>query len=388
MKKPRILLIHNSYQYPGGEDVVFSMERSLLINNGHEVFTYTDNNCRVQSLGKFNSAIQTVWSQPSYKSIKETLCSVKPDVVHFHNTFLLISPSAYYACAEKKIPVIQTLHNYRLLCPNAYFFRNGKICEDCLGKFFPFPGIKHKCYRNSFSETLVVGTMLGFHNLIQTWKTKVTRYIALTEFSQSKFTQSGISETKISIKPNFVWDNNVTPQNNTRNFALYIGHISTEKGIDILLSGWESLNIPLKIIGDGPLIEMVKKIIEKNPSIEYLGQLEHSQVRKYLQSARFLVFPSRMYEGFGLSIIEAFASYTPVLAMNIPPRTELIKQNITGLLYKQNDSGDLALKAQWLWDHQKECREMGKNARNEFEMKYTPTRNYDILRNIYDSVLG
>jgi glycosyltransferase involved in cell wall biosynthesis len=383
----KIFVVHNSYIFPGGEDNVYSLEKKLLREHGHTVVEYLDTNKRIESLGKIDSAIQTIWSKPSFSAIKKILQETKPDIVHFHNTFLMISPSAYYACAELHIPVVQTLHNYRLICPNAYLFRDGSVCEECINRSFPLPAVRYGCYRNSRSQSAVVATMLGFHRLIHTWQKKVDCFIALTEFARGKFIQGGIPEEKIVIKPNFAIDTKEFHVESSKKFVLFVGHLSPEKGLDILLSAWNSLEIPLKIAGDGPLADLIGAMAGKSTTIEYLGSVSHSKVMELLSQAAFLVFPSKLYEGLPMTIIEAFAAGIPVIASNSGPRAEIISDSNTGLLYDPDNPSDLSSRVNWLWNHTEERTEMGKNARRDYEKKYTPEKNYQMLMNIYEKIL-
>lgn len=387
MKPLNILAVHNYYQYPGGEDTVFSLEKTLLQKNGHSVSEFTDNNARIGSLGVLNAAAQTIWSRSSYQRIKKILQETKPDIVHSHNTFLLISPSIYFACAEMSIPVIQTLHNYRLICPNAYLFRNGASCEECVKMAFPFPGIRYACYRDSYSQSAVVAGMLGFHRLMRTWQTKVDRFIALTDFARAKFIQGGLPEDKIVVKPNFVIDVSESSADKLNRYALYVGHLSFEKGIPDLLSAWASLKIPLKIIGDGPLAQTVQETAGKLKHIEYLGSVHHDEVKKLLSQASFLVFPSKLYEGLPMTVIEAFSTGIPVIAAKVGARVELIHDHSTGLLYDPVDASNLASCASWLWQQPEERKKMGREARRDYENKYTPEKNYEMLMDIYKQVL-
>jgi glycosyltransferase involved in cell wall biosynthesis len=386
--KPKVLLVHNYYKNPGGEDTVFSSEKSLLLEHGHDIVEYTDSNKRIEGLGHIKSAGKTIWSRSSYSEILHILKDVQPNIAHFHNTFMLISPSVYYACAEMGIPVIQTLHNYRLVCPNAYLFRDGTICEDCLNLEVALPGVIHKCYRNSYSQSAIVTGMLGIHKLIRTWQNKIDLYIALTEFARQKFISGGLPSKKIIVKPNFVDSIDISDRTWIGKYALYIGRLSYEKGVDTLLSAWETLQIPLKIIGDGPLRESVLKYAEKSSFIEYLGQLDHTTVIDLLKNSRILVFPSKLYEGLPMTIIEAFSCGVPVIASDLASRVELIRDSETGVIYSSGNPINLASKVEWLWNHPEESAQMGRNARLEYEKKYTPERNYQMLMDIYEQAIA
>ena len=383
MRHQRILVVHNYYKYSGGEDAVFDSEKILLRERGHNVFEYTDTNARIESLGYINSAIQTIWSQPSYHAIKNKLRDVRPDLVHFQNTFMLISPSAYYACVELGIPVIQSLHNYRLICPGALLLRDGKVCEICIDKFIPLAGVFHKCYRGSRAQTAVVTSMLVYHRLIRTWQNNVDMFIATSEFSRQKFIQGGLTAEKIVVKPNIIKQTENT-RNENKGYVLFVGRLSVEKGINVLLDAWGQLpDIPVNIIGDGPLRAFIEEYVENRTSVTYLGFVSALRKNELMQGAHFLIFPSTCYENFPMTIIEAFSLGLPVIAPKLGSMLEVVHDSKTGLFYSPGDASDLALKVRWLWEHPDECAEMGRNARREYEEKYTADRNYQMLMDIY-----
>jgi glycosyltransferase involved in cell wall biosynthesis len=375
-----ILCVHNYYQNPGGEDSVFESEKSLLESNDNTVIQYIENNNKLNNTGKLKSAYNTIWSKESKQKIYQLLQEEKPDVAHFHNTFLLISPSAYYACKEAGVTVVQTLHNYRLLCPSAIFYRNNTMCEDCINKYFPYPGIIHGCYRASRAQTSIVSAMLAFHRFLKTLQNQVDLYIALTEFARRKFIEGGLPEDKIVVKPNFVYpDPGVGNENG--NYALYIGRISQEKGVKTLLSAFEKIhNIHLRIVGSGPLLSEIRNY---NLNVELLGQKSKEEVIRLVKSARFLVFPSELYETFGLVATEAFACGVPVIASRLGAMEEIIEDGRTGLHFTPGDAQDLAAKVEWAWSNPERMKEMGKEARREYELKYTAEKNYKMLMEIY-----
>jgi glycosyltransferase involved in cell wall biosynthesis len=236
----RILLIHNRYRQPGGEDAVFEAEKALLESHGHEVITFVEDNARLEGVNPLKVAVNAIWSREAQRNIRKLIEQTRPDVVHFHNTFLRISPAAYYTVKDLGLPVVQTLHNYRLICPGALLMRDGKVCEDCLRKIVPWPGVVHGCWRNSRSGTMVVAAMLTFHNVLRTWENQVDVYIALTEFARKKFVQGGLPEEKIVVKPNFVHPDPGDGEHKG-NFALFVGRLSAEKGIRTMLSAWRVL---------------------------------------------------------------------------------------------------------------------------------------------------
>jgi glycosyltransferase involved in cell wall biosynthesis len=383
----KVLLVHNFYQQSGGEDVVFAAEGNLLREKGHDVIEFIEHNDRVRTMGKIDIAVQTFWSRLSYRKVSDILVKEKPDIVHFHNTFPLISPSAYYACHAKGIPVIQTLHNYRLLCPEATFYRNGKVCEECLGKAIPWPGVQHGCYHRSQVQTAVVAGMLALHRIIGTWHDKVNIYVALTEFGKQKLVEGGLQEEKIVVKPNFVQENPDIGEHDGK-FALYAGRFSPEKGIRILIEACKlNGNIPIKIVGDGPMLSSVEQYAADNPSISLVGKLAHTELLNLMKKAFFIIVPSECYETFSIVIAEAFAYGLPVIATNIGALREIVADNVTGLLFNPGDSADLAAKVRWAWEHPAEMAQMGINARHEYEKNFTAEKNYGMLISIYERAI-
>ncbi len=383
----RILSVHNHYQIRGGEEEVRDAEQSLLEQMGHTVDIYEDSNDRLDSLGAIQTAINTVWSTQAYQAIKRQLKLYSYDIVHVHNTLPLISPSIYYAVKDSGVPIVQTLHNYRLLCPNALLFRNGQICEDCLGQAFPWPGIRHACYRENRMASGVVATMLTAHQLLKTWSKQVDLYIALTEFARKKFIEGGIPPEKIVVKPHFV-DPDPGAGAGSGGYALYVGRLSVEKGIDVLLNAWKNLDgtIPLKIVGDGPLREQVIEATQTLSQVEWLGRKPMSEVYDLVGEAIMLVVPSKWYETFGRVIIEAFAKGTPVIAADIGAIAELVEPNRLGLHFRSGNAEDLAQQAKHLISHSAELNKLRLNARAEFEAKYTARENYQQFLNIYSQV--
>lgn len=381
----RVLSIHNCYQIRGGEDESREAEERLLREMGHIVEVYEENNDKVANINAMQMAVNTVWSQQAYQTVKQQLARQPHDIVHVQNFFPLISPSVYYAAKSEKVPVVQTLRNYRLLCPNGLFFRNGNVCEDCLGKAVPLPGVWHGCYRESRVATGAVATMLTVHRTMQTWMKMVDVYIALTEFARQKFIQAGFPEEKIVVKPNFV---NPDPGvgEGKGGYALYVGRLSVEKGLDTLLEAWEHLGerLPLKIVGDGPLADQVVEATKKLGSVEWLGRKSIKEVHALMGEATVVIFPSKWYETFGRVAVEAFAKGTPVIAASIGAIAELIEHRRTGLHFRPGDAKDLATQVEFALAHPKELAQMRSEVRREFEAKYTAKQNYRQLMDIYN----
>lgn len=389
MKKIKVLHVHNYYLQAGGEDTAFSAEVSLLRDHGHEVVEYTDHNSRIETMSKASVAVQTLWSRDSYHKLAGILQRERPDVVHFHNTFPLISPSAYYACHKAGIPVIQSLDNPRLICPSANFFRDGRLCQDCLGKTPPWPGIIHRCYHNSSIHTAVVVSMLSLHRWISTWNSKVGFYLVATEFYKRKFIEGGLPGVKVLVKPHFIYpDPEPRPGDQYGEYALFIGRLDPEKGVRTLFETWKTLKgIPLVIRGGGQMENEVSQFIKDNDLsnfIHVIGRLSKEELTEKIKAARFLVWPSEgYYETFGYVAVESFSCGVPVITSRIGVLSEIVTDGVTGLHFIPGDSQDLAAKVQWAWDHPVEMAEMGRNARREFEAKYTAEKNYGMLMNIY-----
>ncbi|MBW4668530.1 MAG: glycosyltransferase [Cyanomargarita calcarea GSE-NOS-MK-12-04C] len=380
----RILTVHNYYQQVGGEDTVFSTESDLLESYGHEVRRYTVHNDKVEQMNAFSLATATLWNGKIYQELREIIRDFRPQVAHFHNTFPLISPAAFYAAKAEGVLVVQTLHNYRLLCPNGLFFRDGKVCEDCLGQPVHWQGVKNACYRDSQIASGAVATMTKLHELLGTWTKVVDILIANSHFALDKFIQGGLPKEKLEFKPNFLHPA-PQPGKGEEGYALFVGRLAPEKGTGTLLAAWERLGgkIPLKIVGDGPLAAKVTEAAQQIPGVEWLGRKPLKEVYELMGKAAFLVFPSEWYETFGLVAIEALAKGTPVIAANIGAIAELIDHNRTGLLFSPGDAVDLALKVESLLLNPKKLADMRQQARAEFEAKYTAVENYRRLMEIY-----
>lgn len=384
----RILLVHNQYRQKGGEDQVLKSEADILKKNGHTIKCHISKNCEIQTFfQKVKVALFTAYSFKAKQKLAKILIEFKPDIVHVHNFFPMLSPSIYDACLDANIPVIQTLHNYRLICSNAFLMRGGKICEKCIHGNFAW-GIFHRCYQNSIIGSTVLAAMLFIHHKKKTWQNKVDRYIALTRFGKQKFIDGNLPEKKIAFKPNFVKSPGLfTKKANSpkKEHAIFIGRLSHEKGVDLLLSAWKKIGFPLHIAGNGPLrYQLEQKTTEQ---IHLLGHLTEDELNMQMQNSSFLIMPSIWQETFGLVIIEAFAWGLPVIASRLGSMAEIVEDGYTGLHFNPGDVKDLREKIQFLIDHPDVADQMGKNARREYEKKYTPEKNYELLINIYKKTI-
>ena len=384
----RFLLVHNRYQKPGGEDTVFQAERALLERKGHVVVAYERDNDEIEGHSvwqRADLARRTVWATDSAASIRQILASGRFDAALFYNTFPLVSPSAYYVCESVRVPVIQVLPNFRLICPGATLHRDGRICEKCVGKTVPWWGAWHGCYRDSRIQSAVVTAMLAIHGFAGTWRDHVTTYIALTEFARQKFIEGGLPAGRIVVKPNFIYPDPGSRVGDS-GFALFLGRLSREKGIATLMRAWENLPaVPLKVAGDGPLMPLVAESAARRrgpAAIEAMGWRTREEVLDLLKRASFLVVPSEWYEGFPLTIVEALACGVPVIGSRLGGVGEVIQHGVSGLHFEPGDAVDLAAKASRLWSDTALRGSLGRGARSQFEALYTADRNYEMIMEI------
>lgn len=384
----RILQVHNFYQRAGGEDRVFANEGRLLESHGHRVERFTVHNDSIRQMGRLQLFGATLWNRNMQEQIGRVIRATRPAVVHFHNTFPLISPAAYRAARAEGVAVVQTLHNFRLLCANALLFRDGQVCQKCLGKGVPLPGVVHACYRNSRCASAVVTLTLATHRLLGTWTNLVDLYIIPSESARKKFLEGGLPPEKLVVKPHFV-DPDPLPGPGQGGYAVFVGRLSEEKGVDTLLAAWERLEgrLPLRIIGDGPLRRPLEKSC-RSAGVEFLGPREPAEVYDILGQAAFLVYPSRCYETFGCAAVEAFAKGTPVVASRLGAMADLIDHGRTGLLFAPGDAADLAQQIESLLSRPASLPRMRCAARQEYLSRYSGTRNYRELMDIYEQAIG
>ena len=398
-----ILVVHNRYRVRGGEDSVYEVECRMLEEAGHRVLRYEKDNCGIPDRGgRLGLACRTVWNGRTYREIRELIRREKPDVVHCHNTFPQISPSVYYAAAREGVPVVQTLHNYRLACLNGYLFREGTVCEKCLGRT-PWCGLRHRCYRDSLGGSLSLFAMLVVHRLLGTWRRKVTRYIALTDFARDKFVAAGLPAGKLVVKPNaFAPPAQTRPAStnvdNPELRVLYVGRLSPEKGVDVLLRAWAQFSKSsgggsrptLTIVGDGPERGALGAIADElglSDSVRFLGALPRDAALAELASASLLVFPSLWYETFGLTILEAASQGVPALVTNFGGQSSLVEDGVSGRLVLPGDPAALAAALHDLLSDPAALLRMGDAARAAFEASdCRPDRNLARLLDIYESV--
>ena len=376
-----MLVAHISFLHLGGEDVVVEAEVALLRDLGQHVQLLERSNDELAKISPLAGATQTMWSRRTTSEVGALIDQYQPDIVHVHNTFALLSPSLYWACAKAGVPVVQTLHNFRIVCPQAMLLREGRICEACVGRV-PVPAIIHGCYRGSRAQTAVLSAMVTLHRGLGTWQNKVARYIALNEFCRGKFIQAGLPAERIVVKPNFVnaLHFNVMP----RTGFLFVGRLSPEKGVKCLSDAIKNLpDSTLKVIGHGPESAWFAQV----SNVRSMGERSRDVVFKEMNSALALIVPSIWYETFGLVVAEAFANGLPVIASRIGALAEIVQDGLTGLLFNPGDSVDLARVLAWAESHPDDMAGMGRRARLDYEARFSPERNIGQLLDIYRAAI-
>ena len=384
-----VLVVHNRYQERGGEDRVVALESALLERFGHTVVPYFVDNRDIGAMPTAMLPLLTIWNPKTVDAVKLLIEVARIDVVHVHNTLPLVSPSVYYAARAERIPVVQTLHNYRLFCPSAVCVRNERPCTSCLGADMPWPAIRYACYRGSRTATSAVAAMLVAHRALGTWQTAVDTYIAPTDFARRLFIAAGLPAGRIVVKPHFV-DPDPGVGAHRGDDVLYVGRLSKEKGVPTLLDAWTHRPglPPLTIVGDGPMAPVVAEAAARMPNITWLGAQAPDAVRRLMQDARCLVFPSITFETFGQVIAEAFATGTPVITSDGGAGRELVEHGRTGLLFRSGDPVSLATQVATLTADVRTCESIGADARRHFEQRLTADANYPALFSIYAAAIA
>jgi glycosyltransferase involved in cell wall biosynthesis len=383
-KAVSVLMLHNRYLALGGEDVSTAADVALLKEHGHTVKLLEQDNRDIEALGRVKTAMGTLWSWRAFHLVEKELSSGQYDVLHVQNFFPLWSPAVYYAAARCGVPVVQTLHNYRLICVNAFLYRHNSVCEECLGRKVPWPGIMHGCYRDSRAASAVVAGMIGLHRLMGTWAREVQAYIAVSEFEREKYIAGGLPAEKIVTRPNFLHPAPATGRGGG-GYALFVGRLSSEKGIATMLEAWKIADqpLPLKIVGDGPLKDMVIASAQVANGIEYLGTRSLQEVLDLMGQAELLVFPSEGVETMGRTIMEAFAMGTPVLASAMGPALTMVTPGQTGFHFKAADVASLRAQVESCSRNPDAVRALRPAARAWFEQNYTGPASLEMLLRVY-----
>ena len=385
MRKPGVLVIHNRYQQSGGEDAVVRAEAALLRQHGHPVTEFVRDNAAIVRFGFWRKAwllVSATWNQCVYRELREVIRRERPAVAHCHNLMPLISPAAYYACREEGMPVVQTLHNFRLQCAAGTLFWNGATCGDCAGGLRQ--AVARGCYRNSRAQTAAVALMLSTHRAMRTFERAVDAYSAPSLFCAGRAAEGGIPREKIAMRPNFLLQD-PGARHCSENFALFVGRLCEEKGVRQMVQAWRRVpHIPLVVVGDGPLRQEMERAASTN--VIFTGALSAAKTVERMKAARFLVFPSIGYETFGMAVLEAAACGVATLGSRLGAIPELVQEERTGLLFDPNDGDELVAKAEWAWSHPVSMNEMGAAARRRYLQHHTAERGYKELMALYSSV--
>lgn len=384
-EKKRVLIVHNYYQIPGGEDTVVANEKKMLEEHGHKVILYSRNNAELKHMSKPQKLflpITTIFNPRTYKEIKSLIKSKNIEIVHVHNTLNLISPAVYYAARAMKVPVVQTVHNFRLLCPGATFYRGGHICEDCVESGL-WCAVKHKCYRGSRIQTLACVISTWFHRMTGIYG-KIN-YICLTEFNRQKLLNlKQIKPERVFVKPNFVESKDVfAPEENRENQFVFAGRLDKLKGIDILFEAWKRMGDTapkLVVCGTGPMEEWCKSHLQQNSvNIELRGFVPNTEARKLIANNKALILPTQWYEGFPMSIVEAFSVGTPVVCSDLGNAGSIVEEGVTGCKFRADSAEDMI-------NAVRRCDGMCESTMSEFNNKYSDVRNYEMLKKIYTCI--
>jgi glycosyltransferase involved in cell wall biosynthesis len=387
----KVLLGHCFYRSsaPSGEDAVYRNERAMLEKHC-QVIPYEKYNDDIDESGlgkKVRLALDGAWSRRTYDEISNLIRTARPDVAHFHNTFPQISASAYAACRDHGVPVVQTLHNFRFVCPGAMLIRDGKPCEDCLGTSL-LPALRHRCYRNSLLATGAQVWTIASNRWRGSYRNLVDRYIALSRLAAEKLIAGGLPAERMEVKPNFLPDI-AKPGSGNGGYAVYVGRLSEEKGVRTLLKAWEKLRLPLRILGDGPLrSELEQHAKRQGLAVEFYGYCSKQDVLTSVGEATLMVVPSEWYEGFPMAVLEAYASGTPVVASAIGSLDEIVEEGVTGAKFEPGNADSLVDCMTRLLARPEKLRAIRKNVRRHFLNHYSEQRNMELLTTVYQAAIS
>jgi glycosyltransferase involved in cell wall biosynthesis len=384
-----VLVVHCFYQHAGGEDSAYRSEVAMLRSHGVEVDTLELHNDALSAMSKARAGLLTLWNGDAARTVVERVRSSGARVVHFHNTFPLLSPAVYRAARESGARVVHTLHNFRMVCPSALLMRDGVPCESCVGRSFAWPGVVHGCYRGERAATAVVATMTAAHRVLGTWERDVDAYVTLSSFARARLVSGGVPDARLHVKaPSLDKDPGVGAHD--RHEALFVGRLFEEKGVQVLLDAWRSLplDIPLRIVGDGPLAGLVRDAAASDARITWEGRLEPAEVMDRLRRAWLLLLPSICYENAPVVIAEAAATGLPVLASALGSIPELVLDGVTGMLAPAGDAAAFAGAVSRLHDDPDSWAGMSRAARARYETEWTSGHGFAALTRIYDLVLA
>lgn len=390
----KILIVHNYYQQPGGERVAVEAQLALLRERGHRVILYTRDNAEIESYGLWRRANffpEAVFSRKTYPEIQALIANEHPDVAHVHNVFPLISPAVYWALKDAGVPIIQTVHNFRFLCPNALFFTHGQTCERCKHGN-TLHAVRWKCYRKSYVLSALYALTIGLHHRWGTFQ-MIDRFIALTELTAKKLVESSLAtRDKISVLGSFLPDSLPLPGSFEKRepYVVYLGRLSPEKGVETLIEAMTGLPyLGLKVLGDGPQAGALQALVRQRGlhQVEFMGHIVGEEKWDLSRRAMATVVPSVCYETFSFAVLESLAVGTPVMASNLGSLPDVMEDGKSGLLFRPGDSQDLRQKLTWLVAHPKEALAMGRYGRQVVEERRTASVHYRMLMGIYQEIM-
>lgn len=377
----KILQAHNFYQIGGGEDTVVATEGALLRQNGHEIIQYYKENEVIKSFSFFQKLEllkKTTYNSATYTEVKDIIVAEKPDICHVHNFLPLISPAIFKACYDCQIPVVLTLHNYRLMCTNGILYRNNQICEECIGRS-AYHALKHRCYRNSTSQTYAVARMLEKNKANQLWENKIDAYICLTAFAKEKFIAHGLPPERLFVKGNFIDVNPIEKDSSEMPYFLFVGRLDESKGMELVLNVAKKSPLKIKVIGEGEYTNFMLN----QPNIDYLGRLSHEDTLRFISQAKALIFPSLWYEGMPMTILEAMSQKTVVIASDLGAMKSMLNHKETGLLFEPNQPIEALKLLHWSMKNSTEMAQIAERAFTVFNERYAAETNYLRLMEIY-----
>ena len=384
MSPKTIMLVHNRYVRAGGEDSVFETEKLVLLAHGHNVVEFLEDNRRLKDTGRIGALVPLIWSNAQGRRIAAFIEKERPDLVHAHNLYYRIGPVLYSVCKRKRLPVVQSLHNFRTGCINARLSRNGVSCEHCLNRRLRWPGMFKRCFQDSLLKSTALTLAMDMHRLLGTWRRQVDVFVALSEFARTRHIVCGIPEFLTVVKSNCL---SADPGMGTGDggYCLFVGRLDRDKGVEVLLDSVASLppGTELQVVGMGPMSGLVEAACRQTPRVRWLGQQPRQEVFRLMQRAQLLLFPTLAYENFPVIIAEAYATGLPVVGSDLGATRELVQDGVTGALFPAGSSHDLAAAVTRLLADPPLLARMRRAARAEYERKYTPERCYADLMRIY-----
>jgi len=395
----KVLFVHNYYRTsaPSGEDLIFDRELALLRRQpGWDILLHSRRNDELANVGwrgLVKVALRTPWNQFELEEVRNLIRRYRPDVMHVHSLFPQISPAIMYAAAGTATATVRTLHNYRMVCANGLLLREGEPCMKCLDSKSTMPALLHRCYRDSLKATLPTAASISLHHVLGTWTRCVDAFITFTPFQRDLMVRAGIPESRIYIKPNWMaTPESPVPWAQHENRAVFVGRLTQEKGVDVLIEAWKRLgpNGPrLEIIGYGAEFTRIKHEVEcSRLPIVMAGYLSHAQALSRIRTASLVIVPSVCFEGFGLVVLEAMAMGVPVLASDLGSLPTIVRHGWDGEVFPPGVAAALAAAVQRLFSDSQRLREMGRNARENFEANYTEAAHLRALSEIYEAAVA